>query len=453
MSNNINVLPDDFNPIIYRRLNMDLTNHNDEELISHYLLYGKKENRKYKIDLPDDFNPQIYRELNNDLHFMTDNELILHYIKYGFIELRIYKCAPRKNMPNNIIMDTNYLFDHNKLNIVYLIGSASQDGGLGKYYNDIIEYYSNKTFVHISSKNTLNSVKFKQTDIILIKTLLNTDITVDDLLNKSFNDAFIVLTVHDFVWLNYNQNLFTDEVHSSYLNTNLNINPNVIKLFEKINFIIHPSEFTFIVYSKYFSNGNFIQINHPDILPNNTTQIQIPYIQNKTINIFMPSKYTITKGAEIINKLIKQYQTYNGYNINFFIVGDTYFNSLHYSNCINISSYDENEFFQLIKIHNIHGLLYLNKFGETWSYCLTKGLVSGLPLLYSYNGSYTTRVKKLDAYFRVDDTIVDINNIFENYLDYIIANQSTEPNTKSYDNLDIIFPKMYDIIFKIQSTN
>lgn len=448
MSNCINILPNDFNPIVYQRLNRDLFNHNNKELISHYFLHGKKENRKYKIDLPNDFNPQTYRELNNDLHFMTNDELILHYIKYGFIESRIYKCMSKKNMQNYIVIDTNSQFDYDKLNIVYLIGNISQDGGLGKYYNDIIEHYKNKIFVQINSDNVLDLVKFKQTDIVLIKSLLNTNITVDSLLNKSFNNAFIIITVHDFVWLSDNQNYFTDSVHTSYLDFDLKINSDVKKLFEKTDLIIHPSEFTYDIYSKYFPNKNFIQINHPDIVTNNNVVFQVPHIQNKTINIFMPSKYTIIKGAETINKLIKQYQTYNGYNIRFFIVGDTYFNSLHYSNCINISSYDENEFFQLIKIHNIHGLLYLNKFGETWSYSLTKGLVSALPLMYSYNGAYIARVKELDAYFKVDNTTVGLDNIFENFLDYIIINQSKEPNPNSYDDLDIVFPKFYDMILK-----
>ena len=57
-------------------------------------------------------------------------------------------------------------------------------------------------------------------------------------------------------------------------------------------------------------------------------------------------------------------------------------------------------FIKHIKTHNIHGLLHLNKWGETWCYGLTKSLLSELPIFYNNIGSFKTRISKdIDKYF------------------------------------------------------
>jgi GR25 family glycosyltransferase involved in LPS biosynthesis len=93
----INNIPDDFNTEIYRLLNSDLHNFNEDELIKHYINYGYNEGRKYKYNIPDDFIPEIYRLLNSDLNNFNEDELIKHYINHGFNENRIYKINHREN--------------------------------------------------------------------------------------------------------------------------------------------------------------------------------------------------------------------------------------------------------------------------------------------------------------------------------------------------------------------
>ena len=68
ISNFKTYLPNDFIPEIYKKINSDLINlNNDKDIINHYLQEGYFENRIYKINLPDDFIPEIYKKLNNDL--------------------------------------------------------------------------------------------------------------------------------------------------------------------------------------------------------------------------------------------------------------------------------------------------------------------------------------------------------------------------------------------------
>ena len=97
INNNINEnLPDDFDVSIYKKINIDLQNYSDIDAITHYIQYGKYENRQYKINIDirqiiNTFDSFIYKELNPDLQSLTDNESIIHYIQSGFNEGRLYK--------------------------------------------------------------------------------------------------------------------------------------------------------------------------------------------------------------------------------------------------------------------------------------------------------------------------------------------------------------------------
>ncbi len=83
-------LPEDFDWKTYVDLNFDLSGMTDLEAKTHYLMYGYKENRKYKMKLPEDFDWKTYVELNEDLKDMTEEEAINHYINHGVNENRIY---------------------------------------------------------------------------------------------------------------------------------------------------------------------------------------------------------------------------------------------------------------------------------------------------------------------------------------------------------------------------
>ena len=87
--NRIYKIPDDFDPEFYKNIYDDLKSLNDSELISHYLNNGIKENRSYKI--PDDFDLDFYKTIYDDLKSFNDNELISHYLNNGIKENRIYK--------------------------------------------------------------------------------------------------------------------------------------------------------------------------------------------------------------------------------------------------------------------------------------------------------------------------------------------------------------------------
>jgi hypothetical protein len=209
-------VPCDFNPIIYKRLNNDINNLNIKELINHYLQHGIDEKRKYKIELPLDFNPKIYRELNVDLVNISDEDLKTHYIKHGFIENRQYLKSNKYYLltEQNADFENDYKSYETDQNMVYIIGCMFQED-IDKYYYDLITHYSAKKFRFITNKSLFEKINFKSKDVILIKNLLNIDISVGDIFNKTSNGAFTVITIHDFVCLSGNNNMFTSLVHSA----------------------------------------------------------------------------------------------------------------------------------------------------------------------------------------------------------------------------------------------
>ncbi len=87
----IHNLPDDFNWKEYIKIHNDLNQMKEFEAKTHYIVYGKNENRKYKYELPIDFNWKEYIEINKDLSHMNEIEAINHYIIDGKNEKRIYK--------------------------------------------------------------------------------------------------------------------------------------------------------------------------------------------------------------------------------------------------------------------------------------------------------------------------------------------------------------------------
>ena len=97
-SNEIKELPDDFDWLMYLRLNPDLSPeifHNQRATIRHYLEFGRYEQklRAYKMEQPLGFNWMRYLELHADLGtagINTEESALQHYLCYGLRESRTF---------------------------------------------------------------------------------------------------------------------------------------------------------------------------------------------------------------------------------------------------------------------------------------------------------------------------------------------------------------------------
>jgi len=322
--------------------------------------------------------------------------------------------------------------------IIYIISNVSC-GGSKKYLDDIINNYKENNFIFIKNTEELYSIKFKPYDLLFLQHLLFCDILVKDIITLKNKYYFkIILTIHDFCWfINGNTNISHNKecfYQYSYL-YDISINNDIKELINNIDLVIHPSQFTYNNYSKYFSTKNCIVYPHNDISINYNTK-RIPHINN-TINIAHFQGFTKCKGMDNVLLLKDKYTNYKGFNIN--IITDL--------------KYDETNWYYVLKNNRIHGLFHLNMYGETYSYALSKSINSGLPILYNNIGAFAERLSDINYhYFKVIDNENEYTNYeklynkFEIMLDYII--QYNGKFNVSYDNTNIICNDLYNYLFE-----
>jgi len=324
---------------------------------------------------------------------------------------------------------------------VFIISNI-QSGGSKKYLYEITKHYKNVEFIYIIHKAQLYDItKCMPHDILFVQQLLFTDILPNDVLcvKRKF-DLKMFVCIHDFYWFNikYSRTDGSTVFQNEYLNDNVCIPKDVQLLFENSNQVIHPSQFTINNYNKYFPTHNVIFVPHNDYLANRIHK-RVPKIKDNTIYIGNFQQYSECKGSENVMKLCSKYTNYKGYNVVFKIVEK------------NIPPYTETNWYNAIIFHQFHCLLHLNKFGETYSYTLTKSLVSGLPILYNNIGAFTYRIPRAEHYIKVMDDEKDyeneelLYNAFEKMLDYIIINNGLFNRVNP--NYTYAYNPFYDALF------
>jgi hypothetical protein len=420
---------EDLYNFIYNKNNNDLENMEllEKYAKKHYTLWGKTEGRQYKFNLPSNFNWLDYISNNNDLIGLNELDAKIHYVSFGVNEKRKY-------------------IDYS-ISKVYVICNIKL-GGTSKYINDILNSFPEIKFLFLTEKKQINGIKFKDTDIIFVQQLIMTTIFPEDIIYiKNTYNSKIVISIHDFCWFNkeiiHNFGIDPYHWHGKYIENNVIINESIKKLFSIANDIIHPSLFTYNLYSKYFDKTNFKLVYHNDNIINDNIN-NFPIIK-KEINIGVLHSFSIYKGKEIINILMDKFPKYKKYKINFLISDFT------------IEKYNEDNFNDIIKKYNIHCLLCLNKWGETYCYALTKYLNSGLPILYNNIGAFQDRIPKKEKYkilleseSEYEDFITNPENQiiaynkFISFLDYIIFN-NIDTNYNFNENNFIVKKYYYDL--------
>ena len=376
--------------------------------------------------------PIIHKEITLPIRH---KEITQNYNNSSNIIKNVYtiskiKSGGSKKYLNDITQ--NYNNSSNIIKNVYIISNI-KSGGSKKYLNDITQHYTHVNYIYINAKKDLDIV-FLPYDILFVQQLLFTDILPIDLINiKIKYHIKIIISVHDYCWFTN-----TDPTILTYQNGYLYdepIDPIIINLFNHASIVIHPFEFTKSHYiSKGFPNHNILVQCHNDIITDYSTKY-IPGITNQ-INIGNIAEFSEYKGSENIILLKKKYSTYKGYTINFFCE----------------IKYNENNWFKNINDKQLHCLLHLNKFGETYSYCLSKSINLGLPILYNNIGAFKERIPIADHYIKVIDNETDYDNHtllytqFEKMLDYIIRNNGLF--NKSNNNNTIHYKDIYNYIFE-----
>jgi glycosyltransferase involved in cell wall biosynthesis len=328
-------------------------------------------------------------------------------------------------------------------NVFYI--SNILGGGAKKYISDLTEAFetSRLNFVQIRNRDDLNAYKnlFKKDDILLFQYLYDSDLTFEDIVYvKKRYEIKLVIPIHDFYFL---QKLTADfyrchnGIYASYNNKGP-LMPSVLSLLKAADVIIYPSNYVKNIFDSIFVFDNAKLSRHIDYKV--CDFLSIPKVEN-TINIGIINNITVYKGADYYSKLFSV-ESHKGYDIQYHIFGT---NKIESPNVVFHGSYIEGEIFSLLKKSNIHGLVFLNKWGETYSYSLTKGINSGLPILFSNIGAYVERLQNRQKYFSIQD-MRNIEADLQKMLDMIIEKQGTTPKDEiSQFEKDI--PDLYKDLF------
>ena len=152
-------LPENFDLNIYRKINCDLNELSNEELINHYLTYGINEGRFYKYNLPENFDLNAHKNLNNDLKFSYIKNLIENNIliknNYNIYLINLKEREDRKN----IFIKNNEYIINNLFNIFIFDAIKNNYGWIGCSLSHLyLIYYAKKNdlpYIIISEDDTL----------------------------------------------------------------------------------------------------------------------------------------------------------------------------------------------------------------------------------------------------------------------------------------------------------
>ena len=412
----------------YSCKNLLLNNKRIEITLQNFTCYG------YNVRLDLDNKPFLDKLLELfKKYFDTKKELVKKL--WNMVSKHIKEYLPDKfetlnNKYNDLNTEKVYIIANNKI------------GGSYKYLTDIMNTYKNKSYIFISNKETLYNINFRKNDILILHNFLYTDITISNI--KEIYKLFqfeLIIPIHDFYWMCNELYFYTKDIANSYLKDNIIISNEISELLLLADKIIMNSQFTYNIYKKYFDASNFI-MSYPNDYKVQDKIINVPKIKNDCINIGVFHQLSEYKGEEYINYLKEKFQSSS---IKFIIVG------------ANIPLYKEEQFYEYIRKYNINGFLLLNKWGETYSYLLTKIKNSGLPLLYNNFGAIKERLIDVpEHYFKVydDEQVNDIediqNNIvlesqFNNFIEYINTNNGKTQEMK--EDFTIITNPVYDEFF------
>jgi hypothetical protein len=298
---------------------------------------------------------------------------------------------------------------------VFIVGGVS-GGGSKKYILDLLREYDDVQWVRTRSE-LKRRCPLSVNDVLFLQHLLEGDIRVSDVVAvvETYKCRLFV-SVHDWYWMTMSMT----HVHDGYLHA-LAIPTATRKLFSAADLIIHPSQFTYDGFARYFDTSKFVVSPHIDLPQVTDASPNVPPIADSTIHVGVLHQLSEYKGKAFVRTLQAAFshRRHAGHSIVFKIVGDT------------IPEYEESDFDNFTQRHGIHCLLLLNKWGETYSYALTKCMNTRLPMLYNNFGAFKERIPTTNTphYFVAYDDEAEVAanprqllTAFTQMLDYVITN-------------------------------
>ena len=114
----------------------------------------------------------------------------------------------------------------------------------------------------------------------------------------------------------------------------------------------------------------------------------------------------------------EKYTTYKNFIIKYHVFGNMEDYSNNWQTIQFHGKYSDEDIISLLDKNNIHGIVHLSQFEESYCYALTNSINSGLPILHNNLGTFKNRLERSHPRFFI---LRDECDIFP-YFDYIISN-------------------------------
>ena len=323
------------------------------------------------------------------------------------------------NLNENYLKFYNYPKKKNILNICHL------GGGTEKYMNDIKNIFVEYNFINFVkfNFNIEYDTIYSDIDIIHINSILFNNLKDNYyfFINNFFHGKKIFLTIHDYQWIFPEDPNIIKENFLLYKTNNLNNFTMLLNICDKI---IFPSYNIYNNYNKIIDLSSYMTkiniVNHFDRIINHNFLV-IPYI-NKKINIAFIGYFINYKGSNIFKMLSENITYYKDYIINYHVFGSVGKEEIINNNIILHNSYKDSDIIDILYKEEIHGIMHLSLFEESYCYALTNSINSGIPILYVDRGSFSERLPTNNKYFPCQ--LENINDVYNLLLEYIIQNSN-----------------------------
>lgn len=361
------------------------------------------------------------------------------YMKKNDKRILIFPVERNRDKPiENFRIDVDVIYNRT----LYILSNIN-GGGTLKYFKDmtLICNFLNINVVLISNGKQLIYYQnlVTSSDLVLLQQVLQpTDITQDTIihfLNDLPKECCVFTTIHDNYYMNNPDYQLTD--HLLHEPDNTYKDPPQTFPYSRVEHIICPSNYILEHFQKYFYHPSICIVPHPDKL--DLQPLFIPPITDNIINIGIITLMTPCKGVEYFEKLFQLK------NKQFKIVYHVYSNYLQTFNNVHVhGSYTEDDIYEQLVTDKIHGLVFFNKWAETYSYALSKGINSGLPIYYTPIGAIHERLSFFDNDRFHPHDLDDYFLKFDLFLHYIFQNQGTDNNNFiNKKTLSITIPLYY----------
>ena len=478
-------IPNNFDWETYLVINPDVKEQYDteEKAKYHYLTYGFFENRTFAwcMDILQTYikdEDNLFEKItgnNESFHLLVENDFLVgkNTVKDFSVEDNQYSEYEYKNIQS--INEEICYYTKNKLNDIYtdsfilIIDFPNMGGGAQQFISSILSNYKkNQTFLIL--RNIKSKVEISINDDYIFDKNMNEIEIIDyiefhkdkiskifinhtskhneSLLNKIFELGKETTTVtHDY-------NLICDIPQPFYHEINKCLRPKETNYVSKCDTIIMQNKLNYCIFEPFLNDKNKVVISS---LPDCRKSLNKIITTNTKIVIGVIGFISNKKGSLLLRHIIQKFEKeeQDVEIINFGSLNLTYKNSFRYK--------DLEEFNELLIQYQPNLLIETSLWPETYSYTLSLGMLTQLPILSvkkNFDGVIQERLNKYDKahffnnflelktliykvkqdYFYTVEPVFYYNSFWDNYfIDSTLIRDSSSKDKEDVKIKDVIF--------------